>query len=150
MRLRRLVLDATVPIAALLRPQGASAQLLRSCARSDAFEWVLTAEIQSELERALADDLLRDAVLMSHQMIERFSSAIALLATLVEVDSEQRLHEDIYVAAALEVGDAVLVSLDLELRALAAAAGVETVSPQTAVDLIAVDAGETILDAARS
>lgn len=141
MKSPRAVFDVTVLLDALLRPDGASAALLRRLVTTRDFELVLSPAILSELERTLADPDLAPFVVDSADELPRWVASLGVVATTVAGDAAvppgaHSLHDEVYLAAALEAEAAVVVTIDPDLLALAGAPGVDVIEPEMLIELL--------------
>jgi putative PIN family toxin of toxin-antitoxin system len=114
----RAVLDANILIAALLSRSGAPAQIVRRWL-DGAFELVVSEALLSELERALADPLLRRRI--TERDAAEFVSLLRLAALIAPHRAGSHHSDDPgddYLLALAENEHAVLVSGDRHLLRL--------------------------------
>jgi putative PIN family toxin of toxin-antitoxin system len=137
----RAVFDVTVLLDALLRPQGASAALLRRLVAERDFELVLSPSILGELQRTLEDPDLAPFLGESHEDLRRWVASLGVVATTVAGEAEvppgpHDPGDTLYLAAAIEAGASMLVSLDPELIGLASVLRPDIVEPETLLELL--------------
>jgi predicted nucleic acid-binding protein len=136
----RIVCDATVAVDALLRPEGPSGRLLHRFVEHRDFELVVTPALLEELRGAATDSRVLARLELSGAEVERWLVALGVLATMVEAGSAEP-GEDPALTAAREVPEAVLVTLDPELLALAPTERLEAVRPATLLEVLEARAG---------
>lgn len=151
MRRPRVVFDAGVLLSALLGPDGPAAGLLRLFAERRAFDLVLTDAILDELREALADVEVQRHLEMPPDSVERWATALGLLAVRVaDGDGELGMKvaadpdDDKYVVAALEAGASMIISSDPHLLELGERGTIEVVSPRVFLEVLELEAGQVV------
>ena len=141
MKTPKVVCDAAVLAEAILDPSGECGQLVRRFVEERSYEMVLSPQILEELDHLLLDEeVLRQFPNSSENMMRRYTASLGFLAIAVDgtmaVPSRgQRVQDEKYLSAALEVGGGVVVSTDdalLETRM----PGLEVISPRTLVEVL--------------
>jgi putative PIN family toxin of toxin-antitoxin system len=137
----RAVFDVTVLLDALLRPEAASAALLRRLVTERDFELVLSPAILQELERTLATAELAPFLASSSEDLSRWVASLGVVAMTVAGDVEvapgaHSPEDAIYLAAATESAASLVVTLDPELLRLAGEAGPDVVEPEVLLELL--------------
>jgi predicted nucleic acid-binding protein len=142
----RVVFDVTVLVDALLRPDAASANLLRRLVTERDYELVVSQAILGELEVALRAPELVPFLEGSGDQLRRYVASLGVVATTVAGDSKAAATGDlapelvaahaIYLAALRESGATLLASLDLEQLRLGAELGTTVVEPEKLLELL--------------
>lgn len=145
MKTPRVVFDVTVLVDALLRPDAASAGLLRRLVTERDFELVVSPAILRELDVALRAPELGPFLEGSGDQLRRYVASLGVVATTVAGDSkpvldglstEQAEAHEIYLAALRESEATLLASLDAEQLRLGAALGTTVVEPEKLLELL--------------
>ena len=119
----RAVLDANIYVSACIRPQGPPGRILRRLLDDQSFQLVGSGAIFDEVRRSLAYPRVRRYLSLSHEEIDRWVIALALIAEPTEGCLKLRAVEndpddDKYLVAALEGRAGYLVSGDSDLLEL--------------------------------
>ena len=141
MKAPRAVFDVTVLVDALLRPDAASAALLRRLVAARDFELVLSPAILLELERSLADPELAPFLADSAEELPRWVASLGVVATTVTGEAAvppgaHSAADAIYLAAAREAEAFLVVTLDPELLRLGGEGGLDFVEPELLLELL--------------
>lgn len=146
-----MVFDAGVLVSALLGPDGPAGGLLRLFIERRAFDLVLTDAILDELRESLADVEVQRHLGVSPESVERWATALGLLAVHVSgEDGAAALRvaadpgDDKYLTAALESGASMIISGDPHLLELGGRGGVEVVSPRVFLEVLELRAGQAV------
>jgi putative PIN family toxin of toxin-antitoxin system len=136
----RVVFDVTVLVDALLRPEAASADLLRRLVTERDFELVVSPAILRELEAALHAPELEPFLAGSGDQLRRYVASLGVVGTTVAGDSgaagsAHAAPDAIYLAAARESGALLIVSLDAD-ELLGAEPGTAVVEPEMLLELL--------------
>jgi putative PIN family toxin of toxin-antitoxin system len=119
----RAVLDANIYVSACIRPQGPPGRILRRLVDDQSFQLVGSGAIFDEVRRSLTYPRVRRYLSLSHEEIDRWVIALALIAEPTEGCLKLRAVEndpddDKYLVAALEGRAGYLVSGDSDLLEL--------------------------------
>ena len=136
----RVVLDATVYVSAIIRPEGPPGRVIERFLRDSAFEIVLSPAIVEETLRALTYAKVRKYVRGTVDPQLWFED-IVLLAELVAGDYQMSAasadpDDDTYLAAALEGRATLVVTGDPDLLALEEHQGLRIVNPRAFLGLL--------------
>jgi predicted nucleic acid-binding protein len=131
-----IVLDATVAVDALLRPDAPAGRLVRRFLERRDFEVLLTEGLLEEMLLASTDPRVLDQLGLSREEVERWIVALGVLATLVDAGGGGAVAADATLAAAAAAGECVIVSLDPELLSLPATGDLEVVRPEVLMEIL--------------
>lgn len=152
MRRPRVVFDAGVLVSALLGPDGPAGGLLRLFVQQRAFDLVLTDAILEEFREALHDVEVRRHLEVAPEWVERWTTALALLAVRLPDDdggvTDLQViadpEDDKYLTAALESGADLIISSDPHLLELEERGALEVVSPRVFLEVLELRAGQVV------
>ena len=137
----RAVLDCSVYISAIIRPEGPPGQIIKRFLQASAFELVLSPAIRDEVLGALNYPKVRKSIKREVDSGLWFED-ILLLAKLVAgnyrvTGVSEDPDDDIYLAAAIEGRCSYLVSGDPHLLSLKGHEGVRIVTPRVFATVLA-------------
>jgi putative PIN family toxin of toxin-antitoxin system len=137
----RAVLDANIYVSACIRPQGPPGRILRRLVDDQSFQLVGSGAIFDEVRRSLTYPRVRRYLSLSHEEIDRWVIALALIAEPTEGCLKLRAVEndsddDKYLVAALEGRAGYLVSGDSDLLELHEYKGVRIVTAREFLGLV--------------
>jgi uncharacterized protein len=137
----RAVLDANIYVSACIRPQGPPGRILRRLVDDQSFQLVGSGAIFDEVRRSLTYPRVRRYLSLSHEEIDRWVIALALIAEPTEGCLKLRAVEndsddDKYLVAALEGRAGYLVSGDSDLLELHEYKGVRIVTAREFLRLV--------------
>ncbi len=137
----RAVLDANIDVSACIRPQGPPGRILRRLVDDQSFQLIGSGAIFDEVRRSLTYPKVRRYLSLSHEEIDRWVIALALIAEPTEGCFKLRAVEndpddDKYLVAALEGRAGYLVSGDSDLLELHEYKGVRIVTAREFLSLL--------------
>jgi len=137
----RAVLDANIYVSACIRPQGPPGRILRRLVDDQSFQLIGSGATFDEVRRSLTYSKVRRYLSLSHEEIDRWVIALALIAEPTEGCFKLRAVEndpddDKYLVAALEGRAGYLVSGDSDLLGLHEYKGVRIVTAREFLSLV--------------